>query len=110
MYILNIYYNLPKVEIQHSLLISHKSSSPCVLNSGLYGTYCTVLSVHCGVCTVFSLFVWQTWLAKPKQKLSVNDIFNTKFCRIKCNVYCIQCNVGTVFLFDYQDCKILNQR
>ena len=21
-----------------------------------------------------------------------------------CNVYCTRCNVGTVFLFDYQDC------
>ena len=27
----------------------------------------------------------------------------------QCTVYSIQCDVGTVFLFDYHDCKILNQ-
>ena len=98
--------SLLKVEIKPSLLIFHKSIPPIcplswlissVLKSCLYSTYCTVYNVYCNVGTVFSLFVWQIWLAKPKQNLSVNDIFNSKFCRIKCNVYCIQCIVGTVF-------------
>ena len=38
------------------------------------------------VCTVFSFFVWQTWLARPEQKLCVNDIFNTKYCTIKVKI------------------------
>ena len=58
--------NLPKVEIEPSLPISHNSISHIyplswivsgVLNSGLYGTYCKVYSVQYNLCTFFSLFV-----------------------------------------------------
>ena len=46
-----------------------------------YIVYCAHSTLN--VCTVFSLFVSQTCLAKCKRKLSLNDIFNTKFYRIK---------------------------
>ena len=67
----------------------------------------------------FSLFVWQTLLAKPKQKLGVNKIsapnsvqiklefkINFLFClfspialdRLSYGLFSTQCNVGTFFV------------
>ena len=58
--------------------------SPCpwlvsgLLSSFIYGIYCNVYTVQCNVSTYSSLFVWLSRLAKPKLKLSLNEIFNTK--------------------------------
>ena len=71
--------------------------------------------VHSVLCTVYTVMYVQflvcffhkhDWQSLNK---SVNDIFDTKFFRIKCYVYCIQCNVGTVFLFDYPGYQSPNQ-
>ena len=40
---------------------------------GVWGIYGNVEAV-----TDSSLFVWLSWLAKLKQKLSLNEIFNSK--------------------------------
>ena len=48
------------------------------LSSYIYGTYCNVYTVQCNVSTDSSLFVWLYILAKPKQKPSLSEIFNSK--------------------------------
>ena len=106
-----------------------------LLSSCLFGTYCTVYTVQCNVCTDNSLFFISS-LAKPKQELGFNEIFNSKlfkensrfkikflFCLnplvafnrlssspygILSNFYCVQCNTGTVCLFDCPDYLSLN--
>ena len=58
--------------------------SPCpwlvsgLLSSLVYGIYCNVYTLQCNVSTYSSLFVSLSRLAKPKLKLNLNEIFNTK--------------------------------
>ena len=108
--------NLPEVEIKPSLLISHKSIYHIcplswlvsgVLSFGLYGTECTVYSV---MFVQFLVYLFDQSLNK-----SVNfqhQIYTIKVSyalySILFNVYSTQHNVGTVFLFDYEDDQILN--
>ena len=102
-----------------------------LLSSHIYYTHWYVYTAKCNVSTDSSLFVWLSRCTKPKQKLSLNKIVISKLsiwnskCYINffmcvfplvsffklstclhvkmCYVYCVQCNVGKVCLFDYPD-------
>ena len=49
-----------------------------LLSALIYGIHCNVYTVQFNVSTDNSLFVWLSRLAKPKLKLSLNEIFNSK--------------------------------
>ena len=80
----------------------HPCFVSCLLSSHIYGTYCNVYTVQCNVSTDSSLFVWLSRLTKPKQKQSLNEIFNQKLSiqNLKCKIILFLCFSPPVAFLD----------